>query len=413
MKVLIISHGHPNNSLGGAELAAYNLFNELKCQIGSEAHFLAIQSQDYASTPHELAHSETFNEHSITSNSDPFDYTNQNPDQCWNRLKSIVSQIQPDIIHLHHFLHIGVDSIQILQQFAPTAKICLTLHDYRALCLNDGLMITHHEHQLCSESSPDNCHKCDPIRTRDAIKQRHKLFHEALNFCDALISPSRFLADQFRNNGINHRCLRSIGNGLSQAKHTLKQSQALNRFGFFGKTTEAKGIHVLLQAIWRLQSQSKNAFEIEIFGDGLAQQPAAFQHRIANLLEGKISPFIRWHGGYKPEEIPTLMQRIDWVVMPSIWWENAPLVIQESFAFQRPVIGSGIGGILESIDQQGGICFSAGDADDLATVMAEAISNEKLHRCLQNQMEQPFSIEACAAQHLDFYKELMQNHACG
>ena len=107
------------------------------------------------------------------------------------------------------------------------------------------------------------------------------------------------------------------------------------------------------------------------------------------------------------------MQRIDWVVMPSIWWENAPLVIQESFAFQRPVIGSGIGGILESIDQQGGICFSAGDADDLATVMAEAISNEKLHRCLQNQMEQPFSIEACAAQHLDFYKELMQNHACG
>ncbi len=40
---------------------------------------------------------------------------------------------------------------------------------------------------------------------------------------------------------------------------------------------------------------------------------------------------------------------MDWVVTPSIWWENAPLVIDEAFAQKRPVIASDMGGMAESV----------------------------------------------------------------
>ena len=52
---------------------------------------------------------------------------------------------------------------------------------------------------------------------------------------------------------------------------------------------------------------------------------------------------------YSRDEVPGLMAEIDWVVMPSIWWENAPLVIQEAFQHRRPPIVSAIGGMAEMV----------------------------------------------------------------
>ena len=43
------------------------------------------------------------------------------------------------------------------------------------------------------------------------------------------------------------------------------------------------------------------------------------------------------------------MASVDWVVVPSIWWENSPLVIQEAFGYGRPVICSDIGGMAEKV----------------------------------------------------------------
>jgi len=40
-RVLIVSHGHPSFSLGGAEIAAYNLHKGLNKIGGAESRFLA------------------------------------------------------------------------------------------------------------------------------------------------------------------------------------------------------------------------------------------------------------------------------------------------------------------------------------------------------------------------------------
>ena len=78
MKVLIISHGHPAVTPGGAEYSAYNLFTELFTCKKVEAHFLSINPANTMPKFGDLASPKTFNEHWLTSTSDPFQYTNQN-----------------------------------------------------------------------------------------------------------------------------------------------------------------------------------------------------------------------------------------------------------------------------------------------------------------------------------------------
>ena len=104
------------------------------------------------------------------------------------------------------------------------------------------------------------------------------------------------------------------------------------------------------------------------------------------------------------------MKKIDWVVIPSIWWENSPLVIQEALAHGRPVIGSDIGGVAENILGRGGLTFSAGDAADLASVMAKAIGDYNVFRSLQKSIVAPLSSKQSAEKHVSFYQELLNSN---
>ena len=70
------------------------------------------------------------------------------------------------------------------------------------------------------------------------------------------------------------------------------------------------------------------------------------------------------------------MREIDWVVVPSIWWENSPLVIQEAFMNGRPVICSNVGGMAEKVtDGLNGVHFGVGDPSSLAAAIRKAVQS--------------------------------------
>ena len=131
-----------------------------------------------------------------------------------------------------------------------------------------------------------------------------------------------------------------------------------NRFGFFGRASERKGLLLLLQACYQLTLSKPGTFHLHIHGGGLEHEPAAIQHRILTLIEA-CGDHIQLQGRYQQSDIPRLMQMVDWVIVPSIWWENSPVVIQEAFACRTPVIGSDHGGIAEKIIGQGWHWISA------------------------------------------------------
>jgi glycosyltransferase involved in cell wall biosynthesis len=107
-------------------------------------------------------------------------------------------------------------------------------------------------------------------------------------------------------------------------------------------------------------------------GANLEVQPKDFQDRFKPLLE-ETRETVTIAGAYERGRISRLMASIDWVVVPSIWWENSPLVIQEAFLHGRPIICSDIGGMAEKVEHGvSGLHFRRGDAEHLAEVMKKA-----------------------------------------
>jgi glycosyltransferase involved in cell wall biosynthesis len=120
-----------------------------------------------------------------------------------------------------------------------------------------------------------------------------------------------------------------------------------------------------------------------LFGANLEIQPLAFRERVGALLD-RDGVRVTFAGSYERADIPKLMARIDWVVVPSIWWETGPIVVWEAFQNGRPVICSDIGGMSEKVtDGVDGLHFRTRDAADLARVLARAAGTpglwEKLH----------------------------------
>jgi glycosyltransferase involved in cell wall biosynthesis len=102
------------------------------------------------------------------------------------------------------------------------------------------------------------------------------------------------------------------------------------------------------------------------------------------------------------------MHDIDWAIVPSIWWENAPLIIQESFACGRPVIAANAGGMAEAVrDGIDGILFTQGDARSLAKTMERAIEQRDLWKKLRSGIIPPRTISESAEDHLSLYERLL------
>jgi len=406
LRILTLVHSHISKSFGGSEHAAFAL--DQTYQKENEAWILTPGPA--------IAKPKSNRDIQIESSSHPITMCCTNADQRNQQLAPLLEQLQPQIIHLHHYLNFGIDIIQMLKELCPKAKIVLTLHEYLLLCAHNGQMLKRETHRICRNPSPEACANCFPELDPNLFTNRKTIGQAAIDACDGLISPSHWLLEVMGQNFKLPAATRVIENGLPPSiLNNYKQERAesssktarLNRFGFFGRASENKGLLLLLQACYQLNLRHPGSFELHIHGGGLDREPAAIQHRIQSLIMA-CGDLIQLHGRYQQDDIPELMEQIDWVVVPSIWWENSPVVIQEAFACRRPVIGSNHGGIAEKIIGQGGIEFQPNSAEELASCMAEATGNAILHQNLQKQMPPPFSIDACAEHHLSFYNELME-----
>ena len=109
-----------------------------------------------------------------------------------------------------------------------------------------------------------------------------------------------------------------------------------------------------------------------LHGANLELQTPEFQEEFAAMHE-ELRGRVTFRGPYDHAELPKLMADLHWVVVPSIWWENSPLVIQEAFFHRRPMICSDVGGMAEKVrDGVDGIHFRVGDAYSLARTIEDA-----------------------------------------
>jgi len=182
-----------------------------------------------------------------------------------------------------------------------------------------------------------------------------------------------------------------------------------NRFAYFGQMTPFKGVHVLIDAVSRVPDDIwGDDSTLMIFGGNLERQPAEYQDRVAKLIEDA-GRRVRFYGSYQNQDMPRLMRSVDWVVMPSVWWENSPIVIQEALHHGRPIICSDIGGMAEKVrDRLDGYHFRSGSAQDLADRLIDVLSTPRSWDNLNATLRRPMSHVDCGREHIALYRKLLK-----
>lgn len=417
MRVLYLIHAHEQFSVGGAENAAFSLFRAMQEQPGVECWILAAMHTSQGV----LAHGELRNvegsdrEYLIGTSCEWFRFQNAHIPGMKRSLQRLLDHIRPDVIHLQHYSHFGIDMIPLLQTLSPTSKIVVTLHEYLALCMHNGQMVTTGKLKLCHKATPLACSLCFPQHTPQDMFLRHHYIKTILESCDALVSPSKFLIDRYRTCGIDHQNFEMIENGLPASFDESKRpeyfksySAELNRFGYFGQLNRYKGVLVLLQAVGLLQEQGVTNFIVNINGANLEHQPQDFQDEFNSFYE-KVKDRVILRGSYRQQDIEALMLENDWLVMPSIWWENSPVVIQEALYYGRPILASNIGGTAEKVSGCGGRTFTVSNPSALAGEMRSSINNNHLHTRLLAEIPQPTTAHISRALHIDLYQRVVAN----
>jgi glycosyltransferase involved in cell wall biosynthesis len=241
-----------------------------------------------------------------------------------------------------------------------------------------------------------------------------------LRHVDIFTTPSRFMIDQFVAWGLKPDKFAYVpnGHGVRLAPRLPQDAPATrNRFGFFGQLVDSKGLHVLLDAVTILRAEGFSDFTVEINGDNLHFASDSRRAQIETFLQEEAErPFgqrnVVFNGAYHPDQTGTRMQRIDWCVIPSVWWESFCLVLSESWAHGRPVIASDVGGPAERVTNGvDGLLFDMGDASALARTMRRACTEPDLWLHLTAGIKPPEAHDAMVAAFASLYAVTVQGRA--
>ena len=372
-RIIIASHSHPEVSNGGAEIAAFDLFRNLQARGDCETWFIGCDRNAEAERPGVVL-SQPFSDREYLYAAGAFDWFKfANRDQRFPaEIEQLFATLAPDVVHFHHYINFGVEVFEHLKRAAPNCKIVLTLHEYLAICHHFGQMVTSRHRNLCYQSSPARCQQCFPEFDRSDFFLRKLYIERFFALVDVFVSPSQFLADRYIAWGVPAAKMTVLENlvppGALAAAPARRAAAEPLRIGFFGQISALKGINVLFDAADALARQDCDTVTFEVFGD-YRGQPEPFQQDFLARL-ARAGSNIHFHGPYERLRVDRMMQSVHAVIVPSVWWENSPLVIQEALRNRRPVICSDIGGMAEKVrDGIDGFHFQAGSAMALAALL--------------------------------------------
>ena len=197
---------------------------------------------------------------------------------------------------------------------------------------------------FCTSGDPSACANCFPNHGREHFAIRKAHIQSLLSQVDMLVAPSAFLRSRYVAWGIPEWQIVVLDNGIELPVQTSgardNEGLARNRFAYFGQIHPYKGLLQLLSAFERVASaplQESKRPRLSIHGAHLdLNKPdyvLAFREALARCGDSVV-----FRGPYERREQSRLMAETDWVVVPSIWWENSPLVIEEALAARRPII---------------------------------------------------------------------------
>jgi len=402
MKIVIAVHHFPPHYTSGAELRAYRTATWLR-NHGHDTRVICVEAIDTSDR-----HSLTFEDDvyddlpvrrlsfDLAAAPDPFRWAYNNP---WigEHLREYLSELAPDLLHLISGYLMSGSTLRVARDLEiPTV---LSLTDFWFLCPRITLLRSNG--QLCAPPfDAATCARCLGEEKRRyripgqiapalmktfwraqkprvaQIQARMAFLEETLNRVHAIISPSQFLRDLFVEDGVTAEQIVFSRQGRDFPNLTpelLDKTRGEHlRIGYLGQIAPHKGVHTLFEAVRQLPGV---ALKVEAYGDSTPFP--AYTHRLQQMARQDAR--LSLAGVYERAEVSRVLQGVDAIVVPSIWYENSPNTILEAFAHRTPVIVSDLGGMAELVDDGvNGLRFAPGDASSLAAKLRQLIENPGL-----------------------------------
>lgn len=405
MKILQVIHGYPMRYNAGSEV-----YTQTLCQALAQRHEIRVFTReedpfalDYAVREEVDADDERVRLHLVNVPRSRDRYRDVGVDQ---RFAEVLDAFTPDLVHVGHLNHLSTSLLT--QAAARELPIVYTLHDYWVMCPRGQFMQMQpadpeqlwaacdgQEHQKCAERCYARYFSGAPAERdvdigywTDWVARRMGHIREMAELVDMFVAPARYLyrryADQF---GLPESKLVYLDYGFDRARMRGRQREPepAFTFGYIGTHIPAKGIHHLLEAFAGLKPAGPDspAPMLRIWGRPRGQETQALE-ALARGLPGDAGDRVVWLPEYRNREIvPDVFDRVDALVVPSIWVENSPLVIHEAQQARVPVITADVGGMAEYVHHEvNGLLFEHRSPAAMAAQMQRFVNDPGLARTL-------------------------------
>jgi glycosyltransferase involved in cell wall biosynthesis len=337
------------------------------------------------------------------------------------QFQAVLEECAPQIVHFHHFVSLGDDLVSMAR--ASGAAVVYTLHDFGLICPNTFLLRS--DGKLCGKDDAGFFQDCCPdlIRTVGGgvpivsaglpslarwrlyanqnprpvigaalrrsvdvaewwcghpgqtnvtrkrgffLTQTQRIFRDVHLF----LAPSEFLRQRYVSCGVPPEKITHARYGMRRFPRADREGTSGRiSFGYIGALHAHKGVELLLEAFRGLGDRADLHIHGSAFGSPISE---SYWRRIHD----QHATSVVFHGAYDNQRIGAILASLDVVVVPSLWYENSPLTIQESFIAGVPVITADRGGMAELVrDGIDGLHFRLGDVDDLRQKLVEVIEH--------------------------------------
>ncbi|HKZ87488.1 MAG TPA: glycosyltransferase family 4 protein [Anaerolineae bacterium] len=422
MRIAFTVHKFPPESVGGTEIYSWGLARSLAA-AGHNVHVF----YPLADLPPSEARIERDGVHLWRVPSSSGRATEGPIQQFWHTFRDIaieaafqqfLAEVQPEVVH---FQHVQGVSAQLIELAAGRPRV-VTLHDYWYFCANSQLVRPNH--QTCGGPRGGwNCVDCATARAdlnwlkalRPLValpfSYRNAYLRRLTEQADRFLAPSDFLRQEYIRHGFPAERIVVIENGLDSDRLArtsdidLPAPPARPHFGFLGSLVWQKGVHVLIEAFNQLPANAA----LTIYGN-----EDSFPEYARQVKTAAHHPHVRFGGLLPHQYVGAALRQMDCLVVPSLWYENSPLVIQEAYGLNVPVVASRLGALAEKVqDDITGRLFITGDSADLARVLRELIEQPQQLAALRANIRPTLTMRQHAQQIVEIYQALLANRDRG
>jgi glycosyltransferase involved in cell wall biosynthesis len=357
-------------------------------------------------------------------------------------LKRLLIDLKPDIVHVTHLINHTAVLLDVTRELNVPAVATLT--DFFGFCFNNKLEAA--DGSLCRGPNEQrtNCIACflkargeQPdasrverwasrrrwssmtasllkwltavpgirssgiVETARDLTERPALLKTLYSSYRAVIAPTRFLLNAYVANGLAVPIHESrFGVDMPRGLKPARPVDGPIKLGFIGQIAPHKGTDLLIDAFCRLP---RGKAELHVFGPE-DQNPAY----MADLKQSAAGYAVLFRGTFPTNAMAGILSELDFVVIPSRWYENSPLILLYALASHTPVIVSNVEGLTEFIEPgKNGFVFERGSVSDLEQVLSTIIADPMESLAMRMTTQYARTTQAMVADVCAIYKSIL------